>query len=153
MSGLRPDSRLTFFASPKKVSKERRPGCSAPWVQGVPCGAHKLGGFHANSAPSTRPQTARESRGHTAPTPACSAPQRRIRATRLGSPSASPGWVKHALRGQISRAAFGDLDIAGYKHMMRKQSRFQATATRISHAELGGRLPALRSRTVARYQS
>ncbi|MBB4843835.1 hypothetical protein HNP55_002358 [Paucibacter oligotrophus] len=30
MPGLRPGSRLTFFASPKKVSKERRPRCLAP---------------------------------------------------------------------------------------------------------------------------
>ncbi len=29
-AGFRPGSRLTFFASPKKVSKERRAGCVAP---------------------------------------------------------------------------------------------------------------------------
>ncbi len=32
-SGIRPDSRPTFFASPKKVGKERRPGYGAPSVR------------------------------------------------------------------------------------------------------------------------
>ena len=40
-AGSRPGGRPTFFASPKKVGKERRPGLRAP-LRGVPCGARGL---------------------------------------------------------------------------------------------------------------
>ncbi len=60
--------------------------------------------------------------------------------------------VRHALRGQLLRAAFGDLDIAGYKHMMRKQFRFQTTSTRFSQAEFCGQPRELCRKTVVTYQ-
>ena len=49
--GIRPGGRVTFFASPKKVTKKRRPGDRAP-LRGVPVpavpGAGRSTGFHCN---------------------------------------------------------------------------------------------------------
>ena len=167
---MRPGGRLTFFASPKKVSKERRPGCGAPWVQGVPSGAHKLGGFHANSGLVTSPQTcvkvaAIPLRPQLAPLLSAAYgqhPTARLRhrldgracAARAAMPrrddltSGISLCVQQASRGQILRRAFGCLDIAGYKHMMRKQSSFRTTSARVSHAEFSGQRPELCSKTV-----
>jgi DsbC/DsbD-like thiol-disulfide interchange protein len=39
--GVRPGGRVTFFASPKKVTKKRRPGDRAP-LRGVPVSAVRL---------------------------------------------------------------------------------------------------------------
>ncbi len=65
--GIRPGSRVTFFASPKKVTKKRRPGDRAPAARGFPCqryperGAAKLAalrGAQTDAAPFSAPGTA-----------------------------------------------------------------------------------------------
>ncbi len=50
--GIRPGGRVTFFASPKKVTKERRPHCLRP-PSGATCGA-RASGLPQNSRRSLR---------------------------------------------------------------------------------------------------
>src|SRR5690242_1992084 len=65
--GIRPGGRVTFFASPKKVTKKRRPGDRAPAARGFPCqrcperGAAKLAKLRltqTDAAPFPAPGTA-----------------------------------------------------------------------------------------------
>ena len=88
--GFRPRGRATFFASPKKVAKERRPDDGAP-LRGMLCGARGRG--IRRTRPEYRPQTTADG--------GCAAPPAPLRSS---TPSTGPDTARLAPRRRAKTA-------------------------------------------------